>query len=546
MSNNKPKGILIYPEFPNTFFLTYRILSNKTKEFGGYTWEVEQGEWDDTKHKVADILSDNKKKTKYDLVCFYGTERFGLKAKDIPQDFKCLRISLPKYHPRFLFIPYDFSVYDKVYKDKQDINLNGIITKNDISDFPDWNNSIIKEHLKERGIQKPVFSDTVPQAKLIGQKFEELCFGDDMPGNHYPFRVYYYGAPLTIFYLKHYPEFLPIRIVESDLNVQDNDYKKRFNTYLYIYYKNGIAINDLKEKIQITFFSSYVDAILEPLLLTPMYRLFRENVPRGQFYTMRNVQDFARAITLHCSPDIDTIRKEIWGDAYVEEGKQIKSDLMKLMHDFENKASESTRNEDKDRVKNLKRIKEIALGCRLFLLAFLYKEILKTDYFTDVSQSDFSHINKVFPPRLSYIYNAVITCLAWEYVLSLNGLNVSDVSDAILSNDNKKTVLSNNKNLFLRYKEAELEVVSNCAEFKVKEDGTSYSDEAKDLDKLIAYIESAVQQYVSDALRTMSLNDQRVIYNSFSRLLDQYRDRNDKILYAFLKEMIPYKVYNYV
>ena len=54
--SDKIKGILLYPEFPNTFFLTYRIFSDETKEYSGIEWDEQPCEWGDTKQELKKII----------------------------------------------------------------------------------------------------------------------------------------------------------------------------------------------------------------------------------------------------------------------------------------------------------------------------------------------------------------------------------------------------------------------------------------------------------------------------------------------------------
>ena len=133
--------------------------------------------------------------------------------------------------------------------------------------------------------------------------------------------------------------------------------------------------------IQNPFFQVYSDAILDPQLLSDVYRKYKDNVPRGMFYTMRSVEDFAKAITLHCAPKIEKIRGEIFlknGTKVMELEKSFRETLQ-LFKEF---TSESGKSSDWERTKRLKEIKELALGSKAFMIySFCWnKENGKTDW----------------------------------------------------------------------------------------------------------------------------------------------------------------------
>ena len=255
--------------------------------------------------------------------------------------------------------------------------------------------------------------------------------------------------------LSMYPEFLPIKIDDSLIDEGDEDYKKKFNTYLYVYYKKEPSfesqIESLVEDIRTTFFKAYDDAISEPQMLTPMFKKYKENVPRGQFYTMRNIEDFAKAITLHCNPEIDTIKQEIWGTASCPVDS-ITTSRAQILQDIKDRTSESLRNEDTQRVQSLNKIKRIAFGCKVFLLVHYFHHTKGADYFKEVPNSRYIHKERL-PKRVKYLYDSVITCLTWEFVLSMTNSVVSDVSGAILTESKSFRIHSNNRPLYLRYYE---------------------------------------------------------------------------------------------
>ena len=573
-------ALLLYPEFPNTFFLTYHILSNPKREYGGFKWDVDQCDWNwiNTKERVSTELNDKNSK---DVICYYGTSSD--KINELPDGYKYKSISLPAYQPRFIFIPYDFDIYKEVYE-KLELNTNGIITAKDISDYPDWDENNIKTMLSERGIQENIFSDTKDQALFIKEKLVQSC--NLKTNGDQPIRLYYYGAPLTIFYLNHFPNYLPIKINYSAIHSDNNGFNENFKTFIHIYYRgNENEIDYLEKIIKNDVFSAYVDAILEPQLLTPVFRRFKEMVPRGQFYTMRDVNDFAKAITLHCSPEIKDIFNEINNASLIVAPKRessschsklknlrpllkkmhlikseqsvpvqtigyndLKDRQIKFLHDFWKRTSESTRNEDKLRVANLAEIKRIAFGCKLFLSVYLFEKRFKNSSFESMSSLDNVFINKLFKGDAAYfLYNLVVTCLAWEYVLTVFKCSHNDVSGAVLPNPSCSNSMPSNKNklFFLRYKEIENDIIEKiyAEQPKVEEDGTEY--DRNDIKKFIAYTEYIINKYVQDSLQNKHIGDKEEAYDNFSRLVNKSQSSKDTLLMILLRKIIDYRVYRY-
>lgn len=582
------KAILLYPEFPNTFFLTYQILSDENR-FGDCLWEVRHCDWNLTKTEVVKNLRNNNT----DIICYYGTARdqvceeegdgnsshnskcvtpcddnktkwkdwilglFCKSSKSKVEDsssfyertvcgYKHKTIALPKYHPRFFFIPYDFDVFENVFE-SEDISVDGIYTQNDITNIPDWNNGMIIDLLKERGIQKPLFSDTMDQAGYLERIINEKCSASSNEKLISPIRVYYYGAPLTIFYLKLFPNFLPVRIDDEDKLLNDCNYNSYFDTFIHIYYKNYEDIDNLVESIRAAIFSAYVDAIGEPRMLTPMFRLYREHVPRGQFYTMRSVNDFAKAITLHCSPGVDKIQEEIWGSIESQQAEKIKKMHDILLKDFNKLTSKSSRNEDRQRVNNLAKIKQTAFGCKVFLLVKFYN-VQGKDYFEVLSNPNKAHVSRMLPREFHILYHSIVSCLTWEYLLSINGLEVEDVSNAVLSNKRNVYFDSNGSqdftSLFLRFKKDEKKVIEQYTKFKVKSSNIKYTK--NDLEKLIGYTEIEIEQYVDDAVLNMSCYDQKQAYQIFNSYYSSRNLKAQTIFREFLTRIKKYKYYHYI
>lgn len=363
--DNMTEVRLFYPEYANTFALTYAIACAEDNKIAGAHWTSELYDWGKARRlEMGDTynLNDN------EIVAFYGTDA---EIKYGSLTGSTAKIKLPVYHPRLIFMPYDYTIYESVYKNSK-INPKGIITSEDIKDIPSIDD--LSVFFSERGVSEKLKSDTEAQAVFL----QKVLFGDAYKSTkEHPIQLFYYGAPLTIFYLNSYPKFLPIRIdvslnnklgVLPDNNKVKKDYSDLFNTYLFLRIGKNVdqdLINGIQEKVKESFFHIYSDALLDPQLLSNVYKKYKEDVPRGLFYTMRSVEDFAKAITLHCEAEIEKIREEIGFEG--TKGKVVEEKHRRMLRFLKEFTSKSDRSSKEERNSDLQNIKDLALGCGAFL-----------------------------------------------------------------------------------------------------------------------------------------------------------------------------------
>ncbi|MBR5632043.1 MAG: hypothetical protein IKW82_10420 [Bacteroidales bacterium] len=560
---------LYYPEYANTFALTYAISCADGNKIAGIPWVSELYDWG--KERMKEMEKDHDLKDN-EIVAFYGTD------DDITYDSlkgNKDRIRLPEYHPRLIFIPYDYSMYDNIYKERM-IDPKGIVTSEDLIYIPEIDD--FDAFFSERGVSEKLQSDTTSQADTLKKiLFDGKPQITDLTNKKYPIQLFYYGAPLTIFYLNLYPKFLPIRIDIAlnkklsglyDDNAIKKEYYNLFNTYLYLRYGKMIdkkIINSIKEKVQEFFFQVYSDAILDPQLLSDVYRKYKENVPRGLFYTMRSVEDFAKAITLHCAPKIEKIQDEIFllkGPYGMELEKRFRETLQ-LFKEF---TSESGKSSDWERTKHLKEIKELALGGKAFMIySFCWnKKNGKTDW------------NKVFDSKNKdnfelkgtylHLYKSVVTCLAWRYCLLYFNLgnkpkrlkqktqysSFSTLTRPLLIKDFRKHVIPEidvpciSSNDYIQFKTIEEMIVEALSERII---GGGNSDEKKtEVKGCISYTEFVLNSFVDVSLDNSLKNGDtfciRIAYEKFRKMVDECSDF-DNTTSTLLKKFIPFKVYDY-
>lgn len=556
---NMIEGKLYYPEYANTFALTYAIAYAEDNKIAGIPWTSELYDWGKIQKKeMGDecIPKDN------EIVAFYGTDE-EVKFENFRGNKQ--RIKLPEYHPRLIFMPYDYTVYEKNYKTKS-INPQRIVTSEDIKDIPEIDD--FTALFTERGVSAKLQSDTEPQAKTLKKiLFDGKPQITDLTNKKYPIQLFYYGAPLTIFYLNLYPKFLPIRIdvalnnklcVLSDDNTTKKEYSNRFNTYLFLRYGNNVneeIIGNIIETVKESFFQVYSNALLDSQLLSNVYKKYKENVPRGLFYTMRSVEDFTKAITLHCEAAIGKIREEIGlSEARGKALEQKSKDMLQFFKEF---TSESHRGLYEERTKCLRDIKELALGCKAFLVFHWKKENGKTDW------------NKVFDTKSKdkfklegtylYLYKSIVTCLAWRYcLLHYNLYNTpqkqekqnfcSTLTRPINVRINKKYAISEldvewiNKNDYIQYKLTEEKVIVALAERIVGNDNSD--DKREEIKECISYVEYILDSFVEDSLRDRNIDYVRTAYKKFNKIINGRYDY-DKTTFSLLGKFLSFKVYEY-
>lgn len=560
---NMIEGKLYYPEYANTFALTYAIDYAEENKIADIPWTSELYDWGKVQNEET-IPNDD------EIVAFYGTDE-EVKFENLQGNKQ--RIKLPQYHPRLIFMPYDYTVYEKIYKTRS-INPQGIVTSEDIKDIPEIND--FTALFTERGVSVKLQSDTKPQAENLKKiLFDEKPQITDLTNKKYPIQLFYYGAPLTIFYLNLYPKFLPIRIDValnnrlSDLSDDNNlkkEYSNLFNTYLFLRYGKNVndeTIANIIGRVKESFFQVYSDALLDSKLLSNVYKKYKENVPRGLFYTMRSVEDFTKAITLHCEAEIGKIRKEIG----LEEarGKALEQKSKDMLQFFKEFTSESRRSLYEERTKYLRDIKELALGCKAFLVYSFHwkKESGKTDW------------NKVFDVRYKdkfklegtylYLYDSVLTCLAWRYCLlffNMDNIKPEQPKKRIyhsyttltkpilieLIEDRRRHVIPElevscgNENDYIQFKSTEEKVIVALAERIVETDNPD--NKREEVKERISYVEYILDSFVDDSLKDKNADYLRTAYKKFNKKINERYDY-DKTTFLLLGKFLPFKVYEY-
>ena len=552
---NMIKATLYYPEYANTFALTYAIACAKDNKIADIPWTSELYDWG--KERKKEMGKNNPPKN--EIIAFYGTDK---EVEYNSLQGKKDQIKLPVYHPRLIFMPYDYTIYESIYKDSK-INPRGIVTSEDLKYIPSLDD--FTELFLERGISKKLQSDTKLQAEII----KRILFnGKSYTNNKYPIQLYYYGAPLTLFYLNKYPEFLPIRIdialnnILSDLpndNSDKKEYFDLFNTYLFLRIGENVddnIINKIKDKVKESFFQVYSDALHDPQLLSNVYKKYKEDVPRGLFYTMKNVEDFAKAITLHCDAEIEKIREEIELDE--TKGKALEQKSKDTLRFFKEFTSESDRSSEGERTKDLQDIKELALGCRAFLFfSFCRKKEKGKKDWNQVFELE-NRKNVKLKGTYLHLYKSVLTFLAWRYCLRYYYLEkkktvpkmqyaYSTLTRPILVQNYRKHIISDldicwiSENDYIQYKSTEEKVIVALSE-RVQ-DGIS-DDKMIEAKKCVSYVEYILGSFVEDSFKNRDNDCLRTAYRKFNKIISERYDY-DKMTRALFEKFLPFKVYEY-
>lgn len=521
------KALLLFPEFANTFILPYIITRNIDNKFGNYIWQSILTEWnEDIKIKYDEL---EKMGYKAEVIAFYASSSYEKDIQYFFQDFQYEKIRLPQYFPRLFFIPYDYTIYEKIYKTR-DINPKMIVTDKDISNIPYITDSTICKCLKKRGVVC-IPSDTKLQANFIYDNVINTKW--TYPPKSYPIRLYYFGAPLTIFYLNSYPRYLPIR-VNIDI-VNKEKYREVFDTYLYLLFKSSERcdneeygnilerVNNLKDSIKNIIFQLYAEAIIEPQLLSPMYKKYKEMVPQGHFYTMRNVEDFAKAITLHCSSSLDEIKREL---EYDNDGKDIdkETNLIKEI------TSESSRHSEKERIDELNKIKGLALGCSVYLHYYILRNEEKRNENWEILFGSNSQLTPLFGTYL-FLYKSIISCLAWQYCIRYCKHKVKGKSMRNRYHLRTHTI-NRRKNIYIQFKQYEKSIINQ------------FDNSDINIEKVIAYVEYLLDSFVEEKLKKKNSDYLRLNYRIFSKIIIE-RNENDPMIDILFSKFSPLKVIEY-
>ncbi len=296
---------ILYPHFANTYLMPF--YASRSKILTGYgNVSIEEYNWspNDLKGKLISY------KNKEIVSIFYGTDELYQNAtKSLGISNKIIEATFSLYVPRFIFLPFDLTLFNKFYKNKEFGKkkledfiqpLKAISENNGLKKLIPSFSDIKKEFRSYSGCN--FFSDTIPQSEQIKKKIISLnVFGSQ--GDKV--KILYYSASYSIYLFNLYPEYLPVYLDILD-EPNNSEIIKFFKTNNYIYCKNKSNCNLspnkclIKKEIEQFHIEIFNDAKDVSNNLTDVFLDYvSKDFKKIPFHILQDVDCFSKAITLH-------------------------------------------------------------------------------------------------------------------------------------------------------------------------------------------------------------------------------------------------------